>query len=250
MSSKLLLIPSALTPFHSDDAGTLYTSETARYTRTFGYTYPEIIDWNVNSSQLSSNVRTKLNALYNPTGEATKRSSPMKRAKAAAQYPNAANHQWFVNIRVDKYVYSIYLVQFDLIADPSNKICPILVIFYSLFPWPCPIIPWNLVFCFVYRCLTSSPCPFCANSCCISGCILWSDLTNACAALFYDFITRSWGRRPAARGASELAYPGLWWQCCWCRRSWKLEGLCRRTRSLAERRYRRWIPDLWAINTL
>ena len=104
MPTRLPLILPALTPFHSDDAGTLYTSETARYTRTFGYSYPEIVDWNVNSSQLSSNVRAKFNALYNPTGGITKRSSPNKRAKAAVQFPNAADYQWFVNVRVDKCV--------------------------------------------------------------------------------------------------------------------------------------------------
>ena len=99
--TNTLLIGPALTPFHSDDDGTLYTSETARSTRTFGYTYPEIIDWNVNSSQLALNVRTQLNALYNPIGNLT-RSPLKKRGKVAAKYPNSADHQWFVNIRVDK----------------------------------------------------------------------------------------------------------------------------------------------------
>lgn len=100
----------ALTPFHSDHTGTLYNSQTARYTSTFGYTYPEVIDWNVTASQLSSNVRRNLNALLNPTGTTTTTANPglrppQKREKHAkktvADYPNAADHQYFVNIRVE-----------------------------------------------------------------------------------------------------------------------------------------------------
>ena len=99
----------ALTPFHSDHTGTLYNSQTARYTSTFGYTYPEIIDWNVTAAQLSSNVRRNLNALLNPTGTTSTENpgsqQPQKREKQTksiiADYPNAADHQYFVNIRVD-----------------------------------------------------------------------------------------------------------------------------------------------------
>lgn len=68
-----------LTPFHSDNNGTFYTSVTARYTRHFGYTYPEIIDWDVNSTQLFSNVRRNLNLLYNPSGSLSSRSLAVAR---------------------------------------------------------------------------------------------------------------------------------------------------------------------------
>lgn len=111
----ILLIPqvssniTALTPFHSDHTGTLYNSQTARYTSTFGYTYPEIIDWNVTPTQLSSNVRRSLNALLNPTGTINTENSGsqqlQKREKqtisTSAYYANAADHQYFINIRVD-----------------------------------------------------------------------------------------------------------------------------------------------------
>lgn len=56
----------ALTPFHSDGSGTLYTSNSARYTRTFGYSYPEVVDWAVSADELASNVRAKFNTLYSP----------------------------------------------------------------------------------------------------------------------------------------------------------------------------------------
>lgn len=98
-----MLIKVALTPFRFDDSGTLHTSETARDTRDFGYTYPEIIDWGINATQLSSDVRGKLNALYNPSGSISVRSSKRKRGNAAILSPNGADHQWFVNIRVDRF---------------------------------------------------------------------------------------------------------------------------------------------------
>ena len=68
-------IYSPLTLFYSnDDNGTFFTSASARYLRYFGYTYPETIDWNVTTTQLSLNVRRILNSLYNPAGTLSARS--------------------------------------------------------------------------------------------------------------------------------------------------------------------------------
>lgn len=83
----------ALTPFHSAEPGSLYTSNTARYTKPFGYTYPEIVDWSVSADQLASNVRTKLNTLYNPSSNITKRDGFNS---------TSSSYQYFVNIAVDK----------------------------------------------------------------------------------------------------------------------------------------------------
>ena len=106
--------PPALTPFHSDGYGTLYTSATARFTRYFGYTYPEVVDWGVNATQLSSNVRTALNKLYNPTGSISTRSVPQKykrHSDVTRPYPgpntttsksSTGEYQYFVNIQVDR----------------------------------------------------------------------------------------------------------------------------------------------------
>lgn len=91
----------ALTPFHSDDAGTLYTSASVRSTRSFGYSYPEIVDWGVSATQLTLDVQAKFNALYNPTGSIQARSRSSKRGIPAAT-SNAADLQWVVNIRIDK----------------------------------------------------------------------------------------------------------------------------------------------------
>lgn len=115
----------ALTPFHSDDSGTLYTSETARFTSSFGYTYPEVVDWGVDSTQLSSNVRAKLNQLYNPTGSSSKRSLKEKRrGNTALLSPNGADHQWFVNIRVDKWALLSKILPSLLVLSPFGWSVP------------------------------------------------------------------------------------------------------------------------------
>ena len=57
-----------LTPFTSSTTGSMYTSDTARDLKNWGYTYPEICDWNQTKAQLSATVTAKVNALYNPSG--------------------------------------------------------------------------------------------------------------------------------------------------------------------------------------
>ncbi|MCJ1229614.1 hypothetical protein MMC12_006283 [Toensbergia leucococca] len=98
-------INTALTPFHSDNASTLYTSATVRSTKHFGYTYPEVSDWKVTPSQLSSNVRANVNAIYNPTGSIAQRSlHPRNNTQApSTSSQNATSYQYFVNIRVNKF---------------------------------------------------------------------------------------------------------------------------------------------------
>lgn len=59
-------IDSALAPFHTDDNNTMWTARMARGTSTFGYTYPELVDWNVSASELKGTVQQKVNQLYNP----------------------------------------------------------------------------------------------------------------------------------------------------------------------------------------
>lgn len=100
--SEQQLTSAALTPFHSDNAGTFYTSATARSTRSFGYSYPDLVDWGVTTAQLSSSVRTKFNDLYNPTGSIQARSSSAKGDNVTTVTSNGAGHQWMINIRVDK----------------------------------------------------------------------------------------------------------------------------------------------------
>lgn len=69
-------------------------------------------DWNINATQLSSNVRTNLNKLYNPTGSIATRSLTHSLHPTQHQhnhtfpiYENATEeYQYSINIRVDKYI--------------------------------------------------------------------------------------------------------------------------------------------------
>ncbi len=58
---------SSLLPFHSDNGTMFWTSNGVRFTRTFGYAYQEIVDWNITQATLARNVRANVNRLYNPT---------------------------------------------------------------------------------------------------------------------------------------------------------------------------------------
>jgi len=97
-------INTPLTPFHSDTKGTFYTSATARKTFTFGYSYPEVVDWNVSTTQLSTNVKIAINKLYNPKGAISTRSRitrGMDIEERAVVSINDAKYQWAINIRSD-----------------------------------------------------------------------------------------------------------------------------------------------------
>ena len=125
-----MIFNAALTPFHSTaSTSTLYNSLTARSTRSFGYSYVEVVDWTpgLNASTLAANVRSNVNKLYNPDGSIAAREvhaedgSRWSRAKRwihagerrnGQDYsygknhmnPLAADWQWAVNIRVDQFV--------------------------------------------------------------------------------------------------------------------------------------------------
>jgi tyrosinase len=61
-----------LTPFRYDDDA-FWTAYSARSTRSFGYTFPEIDDWNGSPEDLARRVRGRVNALYNPRRRPTTR---------------------------------------------------------------------------------------------------------------------------------------------------------------------------------
>ena len=109
-----------LGPFHSNAAGSVWTSTTARSTRTFGYTYPEVIDWNKTPAQLTTDVRAAIRALYDPNGALGRRhsrdmvSSPRDTSSSSGgnETPpldpspvvkDGKYHQWQINIRVNKF---------------------------------------------------------------------------------------------------------------------------------------------------
>ncbi|KAI4202482.1 MAG: hypothetical protein LQ350_002565 [Teloschistes chrysophthalmus] len=110
-----------LTPFHSDDSGNFWTSSKVWSTKTFGYAYPEIIDWGVNRSQLTTNVKARLNALYNPTGSIPQRSVSTDGSSSLTLTPNSMNVQWFANIRINRSdIASPFFVHFFLGSPPVD----------------------------------------------------------------------------------------------------------------------------------
>ncbi|KAI9855691.1 MAG: hypothetical protein M1824_005924, partial [Vezdaea acicularis] len=102
-----------LTPFHSDNAGTMYTSVTAQSTRTFGYTYPEVQDWGVTPDQLANNTRAAVKQLYDPNSQFTSRSfnsrimrrdnGPLNIVPHVRMNQDGAYREWYVNLRVDRF---------------------------------------------------------------------------------------------------------------------------------------------------
>lgn len=59
-------VNTALTPFRANENGEMWTARTVRDTAVFGYTYPEIVDWNATSSQVKATVRRAINDMYSP----------------------------------------------------------------------------------------------------------------------------------------------------------------------------------------
>ena len=81
----------ALTPFHLDDSGTFHTSNTTRSTRAFGYTYPELLDWNTDPTTLASGVKGHINNLYGPKITNSKRRSEAQLTVAEMRHDYSIN---------------------------------------------------------------------------------------------------------------------------------------------------------------
>ena len=96
--NTLETVSTPLKPFSSDDIGQWYTSTTSRSTSTFGYTYPEIDDWNQTPSQLQSNCTAAVNNMYNPGGTFGKRAM----TKGRGLLPGQQTIDWSVEISVNK----------------------------------------------------------------------------------------------------------------------------------------------------
>jgi tyrosinase len=89
-----------LTPFTTGDKKTPWTSASARYTKSFGYSYPDVQDWLPRTAaELSANVTARVNQLYNPNGVLTRRSSSM-RIRGSSLMERATEKVWSVNVAV------------------------------------------------------------------------------------------------------------------------------------------------------
>ena len=101
-----------MTPFHSNQANALYTSQNALSTRSFGYSYPDVVDWDKTPAQLSANVKTTVNNLYGPN-------APRRRRRRALD--TNTHYQYFVNIKYDSTPLSEPLqIHFFVGAVPAN----------------------------------------------------------------------------------------------------------------------------------
>ena len=124
-----------LYPFHSDNGTMFYTSDMARSTRRFGYTYPEIVDWASNGTDLAATVRSRVNALYNPYAGSTTTKRKIKLISSRAANigqafggvtfelakelgVNNLDVQWTINVQIMKFAHPTTFVIDFFIGDP------------------------------------------------------------------------------------------------------------------------------------
>ena len=105
-----------LKPFHSDAAGDFWNSDTVRNTKTFSYTYPELVSGNV------ADVKTAINTLYGPS--ATGLNSKLKRNGGNRSHRPHTHYQYLANIQTQKNALNgSYFIYFFLGApnqDPTE----------------------------------------------------------------------------------------------------------------------------------
>ncbi|PGH15646.1 hypothetical protein AJ79_02239 [Helicocarpus griseus UAMH5409] len=91
----------AKTPFapFREPSGEFYNAETSRHLAPFGYTYPEIEDWEKTPEELATSVRKQINRLYNRRGDNNqqKRNNGPLTARAA-HYHSMYKHKRVPNL--------------------------------------------------------------------------------------------------------------------------------------------------------
>jgi len=115
-----------LTPFRNA-AGQFHTSNSARSTATFGYSYPEIPDWNYqgNPAGLTQYVAGKVQSLYGSTTQQVQQSSVQKRdsADSSSLVNDNKYFDWRVDVHANKMVlggsYFVHVFLGQPSSDPS-----------------------------------------------------------------------------------------------------------------------------------
>ena len=111
-----------LYPFHKLD-NAYHTSQDARYTSNFGYTYPEIRGFGRSSEALSSEVRAIVEALYNRDKRLPleRRSLPYDVPVYQSEPVNPTYQDWFLNIRANRQMIpETYLINFFFGQPPEQ----------------------------------------------------------------------------------------------------------------------------------
>ncbi|GKT51751.1 tyrosinase [Colletotrichum spaethianum] len=78
---------SPLKPFYRDTSGNFHTGRTASDIKNFGYSYPEIIDWNQSPDVLARQVTVSVNRLYGPAGNSRKLKARRKHRRSGCSAP-------------------------------------------------------------------------------------------------------------------------------------------------------------------
>ncbi|KAK7900944.1 hypothetical protein LTR67_003229 [Exophiala xenobiotica] len=128
---------SALAPFHADEGSTMFTADGVRSIKTFGYSYPELPDWELSQPELAANIRNLVNAQYSPRSNATigrlRRSIEQRSANLADSFGhvdldmtlsmnvNDLETQWSITVLVERFAFETsYCIDFFMGGPPSN----------------------------------------------------------------------------------------------------------------------------------
>ncbi|PBP18673.1 tyrosinase [Diplocarpon rosae] len=131
-----------LEPFAANGDSPYFTSSSVRQTSTFGYTYPEIQDWNQSPAQLTSNVTAAITKLYSPNGSRVNRRAGD--TQSTGLLPGQQTREWSVGIRVAKFDLDgeRFIVRLFLGAIPRDPgawaTSPSCVGSFPVFPPPTP----------------------------------------------------------------------------------------------------------------
>jgi tyrosinase len=89
----------------------MWTPDSSQSISAFGYSYPEIDDWNQDPNQLTQNVTAQINRLYG--------TSSTNNALGARRLASPSK-EWFVNISVDKYEVNEQFIVWIFLGDPPT----------------------------------------------------------------------------------------------------------------------------------
>jgi len=114
----------------------MFTSDGVRSTRTFGYTYPELVDWDISPDELAANVRNEINRLYN-IGTSNVQRQRTVNSRRSADITVSFSHitfdmakewgvnnlemQWSIQLRLDRFAYNkTFAIHFFMGVPPKD----------------------------------------------------------------------------------------------------------------------------------
>jgi tyrosinase len=118
VSGQTITAQTPLLPFHRSDGSTPWTTETARYAKDFGYSYPDVKDWTMSATDLRSSVTARVNTLYNLRGTSAKR----RGRRGVPKDPLKPAREWTIEISAPNNALQgeSYAVMLFLTSKPSD----------------------------------------------------------------------------------------------------------------------------------